>query len=184
MLSKLLTCLTFIALTAGPALALDPPKGLPILTITGNISEANSGPFNVGIDKFTASQDESFDKAARLDLGMLLALPQHEVTVNRPDWPIPFILTGPRLMDVLALAGANPKGSLKVTALDGWTTEIPVQALKSKDWILGIRDQKGFLALGQRGPAWIVFTPFDPKGNATEEEDGQWPWAVYYIRVD
>ncbi|MEZ5701706.1 MAG: hypothetical protein R3E42_06670 [Burkholderiaceae bacterium] len=88
-------CLSFAGhllaglLLSAPALALEAPKERPILTVTGKIGEKNAGD------------------AARFDMKMLAALPQHSFTTSTPWFDKPVKFTGPLLADVLAAVKAS-----------------------------------------------------------------------------
>ncbi|RED52273.1 hypothetical protein [Aestuariispira insulae] len=166
-----------------PALALDKPKSMVILTIGGQLENANRGALQPKRDAFINGQDQTFSKAAEFDRSMLADLGLDYVKVGFKDWPRPYGLRGPKLNDVLKAAGVSRDATIAVTALDGWTFEITPEMRADNEWILAIQDGEQPLGIGQRGPTWLVFKPADPDGMATEEEEGQWVWSVYLMQV-
>lgn len=173
--------LSFSLVQANP---LPKPGGMVILTLAGDVVNANRGPLEPKRDAFINGQDHAFSTAAAFDRTMLEQFDQHYVRVNFKDWPKPYGLRGPKLQDVLDAAGVDPSATVAVTALDGWTFEITPEMRASKDWILATRDEERALAIGGRGPTWLVFKPEDPDGMATEEEEGQWVWSIFFMQVN
>lgn len=89
---------------------------------------------------------------------------------------------GPLLGDVLAAAQAEP-GTIRVTALDGFTTVIDQATLMGDDWIVAFKADGRYLSLGQQGPAWIVYARRDGK-PATAEDEERWPWAAFLLEIE
>jgi hypothetical protein len=130
-----------LAWAASQAHALDTPKGRPVLSVTGRISQRN------GLD------------IADFDLEMLAALPQHSFSTRTPWDKTPRKFTGPLLRDLLASVGAQGK-LLKAAALNDYKVEIPVEDAQLYDVIIChlIDDQP--MRIRDRGPLFIVY-PFD-----------------------
>src|SRR5690606_4368776 len=114
--AALLSALTGVATHAE---ALEPPRGLTVVTIVGEIADTNRGPFDEAEDKFFAYHEYRFDRAAAFDLAMLEALGLHEVTIDYDGWPGPIEFAGPRLHDVLDAVGATGT-TVTLVALDGY----------------------------------------------------------------
>ncbi len=156
--------------------------GTVILTIGGNIANANRPPFDPARDGFLKHHERRFDRAAAFDLPMLEALGTRSATIAYAKWPAPVTFSGPLLADVLKAAGWNGT-QITTLALDGFGTKIARPALDSRDWILATRADGKPLGIGARGPLWLVF---DPPGDrpATDEEEAMWPWALFYIEAE
>ena len=78
----------------------------------------------------------------------------------------------------------RPRGKQITTlALDGFGTKIAKADLDAEDWILATNGNGRPFGIGQRGPLWLVF---DPPGDrpATQEEEGKWPWAIFFIHAE
>ena len=160
---------------------LSPAEGPVVLTIVGEIENTNRPSFDAFSDPFINYHERTFDKAAEFDVSMLESLGMHEIEVNYEDWPGPVQLGGPRLSDLLEAVGAEPE-AMVVLALDGFAVDITSDALAKEDWIVAIKQDGGYMGVGQRGPAWVVFDPGDDK-SITAEEEGSWPWAAFFIEI-
>ena len=151
-----------------------------MVTIAGKISMTNRGPRDDFHDAFHVYHGKTFDRAFSLNHELLGFLPQKAVRVDSVNWPGPVMVEGPLLSDVLKSAGASGK-AISVTALDGYEVEFSAEELAARDWILAIRADEKPLAIGGRGPAWVVYETGDRK--ASEEEEAKWVWSVFYIDV-
>lgn len=175
-LRLLLTVVAVLACFNLPGLANDgvpaSPAGPVILTVTGDIAGSNRPPFDRDNDLFFAFHGREFETAAEFDRAALEALGMHEVTVELDNTPIK--VTGPRLMDVLDAVGVTGQ-PLTALALDGYQVEMTPEDVKNYDWIVGLKRNGRYLAMGQRAPIWIV--PSHVAGNLT------WPWGVFLIEV-
>ena len=187
-MKKFLAALALLAVAAAatpsdaPAAGLKAAEGGVILTVGGSVANANRPPFDAARDGFLKHHDRKFEKAAEFDLSMLEGLGMHTATVSHRNLPGEIAFSGPRLADVLKAAGWD--GTLITTlALDGYGTKIDRATLGKYDWILATRANGRPLGLGAKGPLWLVF---DPPGDrvATDEEEGMWPWALFYIQAD
>jgi hypothetical protein len=165
------------------ALAADAPAptGPTVLTIVGNISQANRPAFDKFEDPFMAYHERSFATAFAFDRAMLEALSMHRATISFAGWPRRVEVEGPLLRDVLAAAGAAP-GTVSMVALDGFATDLSPGDLAAEEWIVAIKEGDRYLGIGQRGPAWVLYTPRDGQ-PATAEDEQRWPWAVFLIEV-
>lgn len=126
-----------------------------IITITGNIANTNRPTFNAFSDPFLNYHERKFEQAYEFDRDMLMALPQHQVMARYKDWPRSRGLSGPRLDDILNIIGAEGD-RIEEVALDGYSIEFDRTDLESNNWILAITESGKPLAMGGRGPAWIV----------------------------
>lgn len=177
-------CVGLVAIVAGPVLAADlrSPEGAVVLTVAGNISAANRPGFDPRRDSFLKYHERKFDRAAQFDRAMLDELGSRKIRIEYAEWAEPVTFTGPRLVDVLRAAGWRG-GSITTLALDGFGTKISRADIDAHDWVLATRANGRPMGIGQRGPLWLVF---DPPGNrpATQEEEGQWPWAIFFIQAE
>lgn len=171
-------------MVAAPAHAAEmkQPTGAIVLTVGGNIANTNRGSFDPKRDSFLKYHDRSFDKAMEFDRAMLDALGTHKATISFPGWGEPVTFSGPRLADVLKTAGWQGT-QITTLALDGFGTKIAKADLDAEDWILATTGNGRPFGIGQRGPLWLVF---DPPGDrpATGEEEGKWPWAIFFIHAE
>ena len=73
---------------AGMATELATPGGPVVLTVTGNITQTNRGPFDDFEDAFLKHHERRFQKAAAFDLAMLEGLGMHDVVIEYGETPV------------------------------------------------------------------------------------------------
>ena len=176
---------TFLALAfpaPPPAFAGEAPRGPTVLTIAGNVANINRPAYRDKLDVIFRYHKRTFDRAFAFDRAMLEGLGTVALRIEHGGWGGPMTVSGPRLADVLAMAGC-PGGPLATLALDGFSTEISREDLEAHEWVVATRAENRPLGLGERGPLWLVF---DPPGDrpATDEEADQWPWALFFIECE
>lgn len=137
-LATVLACLL-----AYPALALQPPTGKVVLTITGKLAEKNS------------------PRGAEFDMAMLEALPQKTFTTSTPWDRLPVRFSGPLLRDVLAAAKAQG-AALHAIAVNDYKTTIPVSDTTQFDMVLAHRMNGQPIPPRTKGPLFIVY-PYDSR---------------------
>jgi hypothetical protein len=142
-ISRLFSTLLSTLVIALPALALPPPAGKVILTLTGKVAEKNT------------------TTAATFDLAMLEKLPQQTFTTMTPWDKQPIKFTGPLLRDVLAAAKASGT-TLKAEALNDYQTSIPLDDAQKFDVIVAHQMNGAAIPVKTKGPLFIIY-PFDSK---------------------
>ena len=177
--TALALALAFLAIATQPgARAAD----TVLLTIAGDIANTNRGRFDPLVDGFLGYHEKSFDAAFELTGKDLAGLPQVEITAlgSAEAWRGPVSLKGPRLKDVLGLAGAGGK-PVTVFALDGYGAAFDAKLLDSREWVLAHTLNGRPLGIGGRGPLWLAHeTGAQP---ASAEVEAKWVWSVFYIEV-
>lgn len=141
---------------SGPlsAFALEAPAGPVVLTLTGSVHSRNGA------------------QGAEFDMAMLERLPQTSFTTRTPWYHSARRFTGPLLRDVLRAAGA--KGSkLRVTALNDYRVELPVDDAQRHELIIARLIDGAPMAVRDRGPLFLIY-PFDAQPELRS--------AVYYSR--
>ncbi len=164
------------------AQTLESPSGPVILTVTGRIAQTNRRPFDGSRDAFFKNQQVTFERAAEFDLAMLEALGMRKVQADYPQGGPLHIFEGPLLRDVLKAAVAGG-ATIKVSALDGYTQEIPVAELERWPIVLAVKRDGKYLALGGFGPSWVAFPRKDVPALA-DRGDEQWVYAIVHIAVE
>ena len=137
------TLATMLGLVAYPALALPPPAGKIVLTLTGKIAEKNS------------------PRGAEFDMAMLEALPQKTFTTHTPWDRLPVKFSGPLLRDVLAAAKAQGE-VLHAIAVNDYKTNIPFSDALQFDMVLAHRMNGQPIPPRTKGPLFIVY-PYDSR---------------------
>lgn len=151
-----------------------------VLTVTGDIANTNRGRFDQFHDGFLNYHGKTFEKAYEFDRAALAALPQQSITANAEPWSKAVEMSGPRLADVLAAAGATGK-PITVYAMDGYGAGMTVDQIAARDWVLAMNADGKPLGIGGRGPLWLAYDT--GSGKATAEEEGAWVWSAFHIEV-
>lgn len=158
-----------------------PPKGAVVLTIAGNVGEANRGGIDKFADGFFNHHEQSFSKAFAFDRAMLAGLKQITVMARAEKWEKSIQFRGPLFKDVLARAKIRGK-QLTVFALDGYGAELNLSVLDQQKWVLALEADGKPLGIGGRGPAWLVHET--AKGHpANEDQESKWVWSVFLVQV-
>jgi hypothetical protein len=138
----------FVLVLAGPALALDAPKGPVVLTVSGKIADSNKGA------------------VAEIDMAMLKALPQHTFTTDTPWDKRPVKFSGPLLRDVLAMVKASGT-ELKAVAVNDYAVSVPVADAQQFNVVLAVLMNDRDIPSRTKGPLFLIY-PFNshPSLNA------------------
>jgi hypothetical protein len=138
----------FVLVLAGPALALDAPKGPVVLTVSGKIADSNKGA------------------VAEIDMAMLKALPQHTFTTDTPWDKRPVKFSGPLLRDVLAMVKASGT-ELKAVAVNDYAVSVPVADAQQFNVVLAVLMNDRDIPPRTKGPLFLIY-PFNshPSLNA------------------
>ena len=117
------------------------PTGEVILTISGKISTRNH------------------DQTADFDLAMLNGLRNRKTETSTPWTKGKMAFEGPLLSEILDAVGCTGS-QLRVTALNDYTTTIPVQDARKWPVILATHMNGTPLTIRQKGPLFVIY-PFD-----------------------
>ena len=137
----ILLCLFACSSWAATGDALAPPKGKPILSVSGKIAAKNLG-----------------DRAA-FDMAMLEALPQHSFVTRTPWFDKPVKFTGPLLADVLAAVKASGS-TVGAVAINDYRISIPVADVRKYEVIVARLIDGQPMPVREKGPLFVVY-PFD-----------------------
>lgn len=132
--------LAVCTLGAGAA-TLPQPSGRVLLTVTGNITNTNA------------------EGRAEFDRAMLAALERRVTRTSTPwhDGVVSF--EGPLGRALLEAVGARGR-TMKVTALNDYTAEVPVADFREHEVILAMKQDGRTMRVRDKGPLFIVY-PFD-----------------------
>jgi hypothetical protein len=120
---------------------LPPPTGRVILTITGAITRHNRG------------------SEAVFDRPMLEALGWSSFETRCPWYNGPTRFGGVLMRTLLQKVGASGR-TLEVTALNDYTTEIPISDFGRYDVLLALKRNGQYMPVSDKGPLFIVY-PYD-----------------------
>jgi hypothetical protein len=159
-----LVCAGAMLAASQAVLALGPPTGDIILTVSGKVSQPNKGA------------------NALFDMKMLEKLPQHSFTTKTPWYPNAVSFSGPLLRDVLQAAGA--KGAeITAVALNDYKTQIPFDDVSKHDVIVAIAMNNRPMPVREKGPLFIIY-PFDSKTELnTERYYNRSAWQLNALQV-
>ena len=149
--SVFLAAITLCLLSLGTkASTMEKPAGEVILTVSGNIKISNSD-----------------DGTATFDQEMLTALPSQTIETTTPwtDGVVKF--EGPLLRDVLKMVGGTGQ-SLKATAYNDYSVNIPAADFTNFDVILAYKRDGDIMTLRSKGPLWIIY-PWDTHDDLRTE---------------
>ena len=168
--------------SAGAGAELAAPKGPVVLTVVGDIANANRGPSDPAVDRFLDHHEQKFDAAAAFDLQMLEELGMETRQFVLKGLPGVQKLEGPPLAAVLEAVGAQ-SGKVSLLALDGYAVDLDAKDVEAHDWLVGVKRNDDYLGIGGFGPAWVVFSPAAADQVVTDEENEMWPYQVFLLRV-
>jgi hypothetical protein len=155
--------------------------GPVILTVTGEITKPNRGPYDPATDKFFGQNDIHFREGKGFDFAALEALDRVKVRADFPRGETVHEFEGPSLAAVLEAAGAKGE-TVVLVALDGYRVEMKVSDLVRQGAVLALRRDGQALGIGDFGPAQIVF-PRAEREDLKDMTDDAWIWSVYQIDV-
>ncbi|SMD04180.1 molybdopterin-dependent oxidoreductase [Rhizobium sp. RU36D] len=163
-MKSLVTALVTVLLLSSTAFALDKPKGEVVLTIKGQIDNANG------------------EGVALFDRDMLSGLEGRQAEMQTPWATTPTTFAGPYLKAVLEAAGARGK-RLVVRALNDYAAEIPIEDAYEFETILADSLDGKPMSVRDKGPLMVVY-PFDKEPRLYNERYfARSVWQVKEIEV-
>jgi len=154
--------LVFLAGAAGAG-TLATPSGQVLLTIAGQIANTNG------------------DGIAQLDRAMLEALDWREVRTFTSFSDGEQVFEGPTLLSVLEAVGASGE-VLEATAINDYSTEIPIVDAKKHDVFLALVWNGQTMRIRNKGPIWVIY-PLLENEAAKKPFDGEMIWQLDRITV-
>jgi hypothetical protein len=150
---------------ARPAWAgLAAPRGKPILTVDGKITQHN------------------VENRAQFDIDMLDMLPQGRFYGETPWTRGKVRFTGPLLSAVLDAAGATGD-TLEVTALNDYFVIVPAADARTWPVIVATRRDGAPMSIRDKGPLWLIY-PMDTVASLrTEAIYARSAWQLARITV-
>src|SRR5262249_38059957 len=138
--APLLVAALFQAAVMSRAMAegLPPVTGPVVLAIHGAISRTNA------------------KNEADFDLAMLESLPRAVVSTTTAWTNGPQSFEGVSLADLMHFVGAQA-GTLKASALNDYTVEIPQSDLSDAHVIVAYRQNGQYMSVADKGPLWIIY---------------------------
>ena len=138
------------------------PKGEVVLTISGDIGEANRG------------------RKLELDLASLEKMRQVRMQAAEPFLKRRVTFEGVLLADLLAVAGVPDSASkVSLTALDDYKVDFKVGDVRSSQMLLATKADGKHMPVDKSGPIRIVF----PDGSSLGRNPDLWIWSVSTMKV-
>jgi hypothetical protein len=121
---------------------------------------------------------------AEFDMEMLRSLPQRVIDTTTP-WNEGMIrFEGPSLADLMTSIGADMTKTVKVIALDDYSTEIPLAEFAAAKPILAILRDGEPMPAEDQGPLFIVYDYDSDPALDTEEIQEHSVWSVRYMELE
>ncbi len=136
------------------------PSGEVILTIDGDISNANG------------------DGQANFDMAMLQSLPTIHFRTSTPWTTEVTEFEGVSLDEILKYVGAKGK-TLHAVALNDYAADVPIDNASGLGGIIAYKTNGKEMPIREKGPLWIVF-PFDDRPELKSEMT--YSWCVWQLR--
>ena len=155
--------------------------GPVLLTVTGDVSNANRGAFDPDQDKFFGYNEVEFTSAKGFDFNALSSMDMVKVNADFPKGADVHVFEGPLLADVLKAAGANGE-MVTMQALDGYAIEVPLKELVEAGAVVALKRDGTHLSIGGFGPTHIVFPRAD-RADLADMPDDNWIWSIFHIKV-
>lgn len=141
------------------------PNQKPVLTISGRINTTNAGDTAV------------FDRASLEALGMV------SFTTRTPWYKEPVTFEGVPLARLLARVGAEGD-TIVATALNDYTSEIPMEDARTRKVILALKRDGRYLPVSDKGPLFIVYDfDHDPEAR-TPKYYQRSVWQVARLKIE
>lgn len=170
---------------AGLAQSARAATGPALLTVTGQISRPNRGPFDPVLDQMMAKQKLAFAKARAFDFAELAGLPAVTIEPTLEYDGRKHVLSGPLLATVLQACGITGS-QLAMRAVDGYAPAISLADASRYRFIVATHLDGRPMALGGFGPLWAIYEADRFPEMAAKPVDQRFalcPWGLYHIDV-
>ncbi len=124
------------------------------------------------------------DRSETFTLEEMLAMPQTTVVTKNNYVDEVTTFQGPSLRSVLEEMDVAPNATLKMVALNDFSSDIPAADAFSYEVILAVLLNGDTMSVREKGPIWVIY-PMD--GNPELEDDiynGRLVWQLKSITVD
>lgn len=159
-----------------------------ILTIIGAIGKSNRGKSDDVVDQLMHKHGIHFTQAFTFTLAELQNLPALTIHPTIEYDGKMHELRGPRLMDVLNLAGLLPKKarSLVFHGIDGYSPEVGFDQAQKTNYIVATHFDGKLLPVGGLGPLFLIYDAdhhAEAKQKPLPQRFVSCPWGLYCIEV-
>lgn len=151
----------------------------PVILVVTGVDEAHRGSRPVAYEGLFAIYGIEVQSARGFTRPELMAISWRQVRADFPVGSPDRVFDGPRLSDVLRVAGLEG-ASVRLTSFDGYEAEVPAEMIARYEPILALRVNGEPLATGGLGPVMLVW-PRRSQGTLADMNDDLWPWGVFAI---
>lgn len=155
---------TLAAMGTAAAESLPAVDGPPILSVTGELGKTNDG------------------EAMVFDRPLFDSLPQTEIVTHTSWTDGATRFSGVTLADLLDWLEAEGE-LLRVTALNDYAADIPVEEVRQYPVLLASRLNGEVMSVREKGPLWVIYPIDDFPELAVGESDAKMVWQVERIEV-
>lgn len=159
-----------------------------LLTVSGAVTRPNRGPFDPSRDVLMSKHGVHFETAREYRFADLVNMTQVSIEPTLEYDGRPHALSGPRLAQVLADAGApgRPETSVALRAFDGYMLDTTLAEIERLGFILALTLDGTPMALGGLGPLWaLVDADRIPEiaARPLAQRFAGCPWGLYSIEI-
>jgi len=185
---SLLTGAVGMVVTQSRAASADTAEHQVILTLAGAIDQSNRGKLDNMRDQLMHKQGIHFERAYSFTLPDLLRLPAVTINPTMEDDAKVHQLTGPRLIDVLNVAGIKKAQAAKITfhGIDGYSPEFTLAQALKYNFIVATHLDGKLLPIGGFGPLFAIYDADripDIAAKPLNQRFAGCPWGLYCIEI-
>ncbi len=124
------------------------------------------------------------EQSATYTLEELLALPQTTVVTKNDYVDTATTFQGPRLRAVLEPLNVGPDASLKMVALNDFSSNVPAVDAFDYDVILAVLRDGEPMSVRDKGPIWVIY-PMDDHAELRDDSfNGRLVWQLKTIAIE
>lgn len=159
-----------------------------VLTLSGAIDRTNRGKFDEVLDQLMHKHGIHFERGFELTLADLAKLPSVTINPTMEYDAKPHQLSGPRLADVLKVAGISKDKPTKLVlhGIDGYSPEMTLASALGLNYILATHLDGKLLHIGGFGPLFALYDADRVPEKAAlplGQRFAACPWGLYLIEV-
>ena len=113
----------------------------------------------------------------------LMAMDQVEVKTDNPFVDQVTTFKGPLMRSLLGDAKLDPEARIKVTALDDYSTHIPVSEVLDYDVIIAVSIDGTSLEDEPQGPYWVIYPMTDHAELQDKKFEGRLIWSLADVQL-
>ena len=124
------------------------------------------------------------EQSATYTLEELLALPQTTVVTTNDYVDTATTFQGPRLRAVLEPLNVGPDATLKMVALNDFSSSVPAVDAFDYDVILAVLRDGEPMSVRDKGPIWVIYPMDDHAELRNDSFNGRLVWQLKTIAVE